>query len=165
MNMMPKSTKAEDPAGAREAILRSLAIELARDIHEAEDILARYGLSADEYALLAQDRAFKAMLASAAKEWGAAVNTSERVKVKSAALIEEALPRMFSELTNDQHPLSSRADLFGRIAKMGGLGEAKQEPNKGEVFSISINIGANAPVTAQVPLSRVIEGDFEELNG
>lgn len=166
MNAMPKSIeKTVHPAVLEEHILRSLATELARDIHEADEILERFDISPEAYAHLAKTRAFQDMLAQASKEWGAVNNTTERVKLKSAALIEEALPEMFLELTNKENTLTSRADLFGRIAKLGGLGEAaKADPDKGERFVISINIGADKPVTVNTPLlSGVIEGDFEEV--
>jgi hypothetical protein len=145
-----------------EAVLRSLAVELARDIDYDIDVtLKRHGLTREEYDELAETRQFKTMLAQAIKEWSAASNTGERVKIKSAALVEEALPHMFAELTNKEHPLSSRADLFGRIARIGNLGNPiAAASNSGEAFSITINLGAGKkPVLIQQDLLPRVTAD------
>lgn len=149
-----------------EQVLRSLAVEIAREINETEDILERYSLSKDEFEAIAQTRTFKTMFEQASKEWGAAANTAERVKIKSAALIESALPFMFAELKETTHPLSSRADLFGRIARIGALGNAPvANSGSGEVFKIEINLGDDKKIIVQQTLpSKVIDdAEYEEL--
>lgn len=160
-------TKAEITANPEnEQVLRSLAVEMAREMNDAEDILERYSLSKDEFETIAQTRTFKLMFEQALKEWGAASNTAERVKIKSAALIEEALPLMFAELKETSHPLSSRADLFGRIARIGALGNAPvSQGGSGEVFKIEINLGDDKKITVQQTLpSKVIDdAEYEEL--
>jgi hypothetical protein len=140
-------TRPEENDGTEEA-LRSLVTELARDIQDINQILDRHGIDRTDYDALSQTHQFKSMMAEAVKEWSKASNTGERVKIKSAALIEEALPLMFKELKDKTHPLSSRADLFGRIARIGSLGNpVAAPPNGGEAFSITINLG-----TAQKPI-------------
>ena len=155
-----KDNEAKDE---QERIMRLLTIELARGIREPEEILDSFNITAKEYEHLQQNRHFKRLLETAVKEWSVASNTPERVKLMSMALIEEALPSMFTELTNKDHPLSSRADLFGRIAKIGGLGNAPPPPtNTGEMFSIQINLGTEKPIVIHQDLPPRVTNGFEE---
>lgn len=151
-----------------ELVMRALATDLVRDIDEADDILKRYGLSAGEYAELAQSRQFRSMLAEADKEWSKASNTKERVRLKSAYIIEQALPKLFDELFKDSNPLSSRADLFGRIARIAELGNSTPTAVTGaEAFSITINLGADKPpITIQQQLPPQVtlgQDEYEDL--
>lgn len=152
----------------REVTLRSLAADIVRDIDEADDILKRYGLTANEYMELAQTRQFRSMLSAADKEWSKASNTKERVRIKSAYLIEQSLPKLYEELFNTANPLMSRADLFGRIARIAELGNPTPAGGAGaEAFSITINLGADqSPVTVrqQLPPQVTLEAtEYEDL--
>jgi hypothetical protein len=148
-----------------ERAMRMLATELARDIRDPLDIIAGFGLTERDYDALSKTRRFQAMLAGASKDWAAAENTPERIKLQSMVLIEEALPKLFQELTNKENTLTSRADLFGRIAKIGGLGNAPPaKDHSGEQFSIVINLGSDkAPVIIQQDLPPRVTDDYEDL--
>lgn len=148
-----------------EQAIRSLAIEMARGINDSDEILERFSLSKEDFEHIARSRMFQSLLEQAVKEWGSASNTAERVKIKTQALIEEALPAMFAELRDDKHPLSSRADLFGRLARIGALGNAPAGAgNTGDVFKININLGDDKHIAIEHSLpTKVIEGDYEEL--
>lgn len=164
---LPESKKQLSTQSEQELALRALAMELVKDLDDADKVIRRYGLDLREYEELAKSRQFRAMLAEAGKEWDKASNTKERVRLKSAYIIEQSLERMYSELTNDAHPLSSRADLFGRIARIAELGNpAPATVANAEAFSITINLGAEKPITIhqqlppQVTLSDV---EYEDL--
>lgn len=164
---LPQSKKQISTQGEQELALRALAMELVKDIDEADVVLKRYGLNTQEYTELAQTRQFQAMLAEADKEWSKAGNTKERVRLKSAYIIEQALPQMYEQLTNADHPLSSRADLFGRIARIAELGNPTPAGVAGtEAFSITINLGAEQPITIQQQLPPQVtldQAEYEDL--
>jgi hypothetical protein len=122
--------------------LRSLALEIVKNIRDAPEILRQFGISEHEYGDLADTSVFKDMLRQAQAEWGGAGNTQERVKLKAAVLVEEALPDMYGQLTNKEEPLSSRVALLQTLSKLGGLGQQVLTPQggtPGNVFRLEIN--------------------------
>lgn len=127
----------------KEAILRKLAQDIAKNIEDIPDILKKHGLSDDDYGTLEQSSVFKKMLLSAIQEWESATNTTERIKLKSALLVERALPDMFPVLTDAGETLSGRVELLKTLAKLGGLGNAPlPQQGDGSVFRLEINLGA-----------------------
>jgi hypothetical protein len=139
--------------------LRQLAHEIVKNIRDASDVLAEFGLSEAQYAEIAETSTFKTMLRQAAAEWEAAGNTSERVRLKSATLIEQALPDLYKELTNRSEPLSSRVSLVQTLAKIAGLGQQAAAPQgKGNVFKLTINTSGHRSEPRTITIeSNVIE--------
>jgi hypothetical protein len=122
--------------------LRDLAQDIVKNIYEIPDILQRAGITQNEYAALAETTPFKQMLQVAANEWDGAHNTSLRVKLKSALLLEQALPSMFGALIDKEEPLAARTQLFVAMGKVGELGHAPpitQGANAGSTFRLEIN--------------------------
>ncbi|MDE2101924.1 MAG: hypothetical protein KGL39_32055 [Patescibacteria group bacterium] len=139
--------------------LRELAREIVTNIRDAPDILRDHGVSESEYARLAETSQFKAMLRQAATEWGAVENTHQRVRLKSATLVEQALPDMFSELSNAKEPLSSRVALLNSLAKIGNLGTPEPTAQKaGNSFKLSINLtgSKDEPKTITIESNAVL---------
>lgn len=127
-----------------EAKLRKLALDIVKNVEDAPNVLERFGITTDEYYELAETTPFKAMLQQAQTEWEGAHNTPARVKLKSAALIEQALPDMFRAMVNDKEPLAARTALFTAMGKMGELGHAPpitSQGNMGASFKLEISFG------------------------
>ena len=122
--------------------LRDLAQEIVRDIYEVPDILKRFGIDYEEYHALAETHGFRQMLAQAASEWDAASNTPERIKLKSALMVENVLPDMLTALADTKQPLTGRVELLKTMAKIGGLGNAPlPNASTGQTFRLEINLG------------------------
>ena len=138
--------------------LRLLAHEIVQNIRDAPDVLSQHGVSEEQYAELAETATFKAMLRQAAAEWDAVGNTHERVRLKSATLIEQALPDMYAELTDKKEPLSSRVGLLTQLSRISGLGQqAPITQGKGNVFKLEINLSGrkSEPKTITIESSAV----------
>lgn len=153
----------------RERILRSLAIDIVRNMREVPEVLSTAGISPEEYSKLAETSFFKEMLQQAAIEWEGAENTPDRIKLKSAVLVEQALPELFGTLTDKSEALSGRVELFKTMAKLGGLGNAPvTQASEGQVFRLEINFSdkkqniiiENQPI--EIP-SKVTDEQFGDV--
>jgi hypothetical protein len=129
--------------------LRALARELVQNIRPEEDILSNFDLTADELTRLSNTASFQLLLKEAIQEWDGVENIKGRIAVKAAVLVETALPDLFKELTNKQEPLSSRTALLQSLAKLGGLGQEKQEQRTGDVFRLELNFGKDQNVVIE----------------
>ena len=134
-----------------DAKLRRLACELVRNIRDAPDILNDFDISPAEYTKLARQGSFQKMLRDAEAEWKGAANTGERVRVKSANLIEQALGPLFDELVGQREPLSSRVQLLTQLSRLAGLGQqtAASGSNGGNIFRLEINLATPRGETAK----------------
>lgn len=154
-----------------ERILRNLAQDIVRNIQDPLQLLSKYGITQPQYDEVAKTRVYREMLSQSALEWGAAGNTAERIKLKSAALIEDSLPELGAFLVDKKETLSSRVSLLQTLAKLGSLGGGPvQSQGDGHIFRMTINLGDNkTPViidqkVADLP-SEVTEPQSIEFGG
>jgi hypothetical protein len=101
-------------------------------------------------------------LTSEVEAWGAALNTSERLKLKAAAMLEEWLPELNNRLHDGQEALPAKiegAKMLTRIAGIGVPGVA--EGGAGERFTVTINLGNSAaPIEISKQIApKIIEGE------
>ena len=122
--------------------LRKLAEEWAKGVSTPRSTLDALGFSEEEWKLLAKSRAFRRMLEEASAEWRAADNTHKRVRLKSAATIEEAIPTFSEAMSDQRHPLSARVRVLEALAKIGGLGQQEAvSGGAGQMFKLEIHLG------------------------
>lgn len=133
-----------EPQDVSELTLLKLSREIARDIHDIETILQRYGVDAELWAHISKLPRFQSLLQSEMEAWNGAGNTSERVKVKSLSFVEELLPEMYARAHDPREPLSSKVELLKTIGKFGGVGLSSFEGAIGEKLSVTINLGADS---------------------
>jgi hypothetical protein len=69
-----------------------IAEELAMRIEPAGKVLARYGVSPAEYAVLKGTAAFRTHLREALGRWQSPAMAPERIAAKATTLVERALP-------------------------------------------------------------------------
>lgn len=132
-----------DMSTVEEATLRTLAIELAKDILEPEQILGNLGLSLGAYDVIKNTRAFKELFTQALTEWKSAANTQKRVKLLAATTVEAALPTFWADFNNPQEALATRVALLNALAKIGGLGQQEQSERAalpGQTFKLEIHL-------------------------
>lgn len=138
-----------------EAKLRSLAIELAKDILEPEDILKQLGLTINDYDVIKTTRAFRELYTQALTEWKSAANTQKRVKLLAATTVEAALPTFWKDFNDPQEPLGTRVSLLNALAKIGGLGLPEQSERQalpGQTFKLEIHLAdRQETITIQGP--------------
>lgn len=119
-----------------------LAREIASDIHPVEDIIQRHGLSREQFENILRNPKFVRLLEDATTAWGDALNTGERIKVKSLSMLEDWLVSAYAMLHADKHSLRDKVELAKLIGRLGGIGEKGIiDTSGGERISISINMG------------------------
>jgi hypothetical protein len=152
--------------GMTETKVRYLINEIAKDIVEIDTILQHINVTRDEYLRLSGTRAFKEALVVAQTEWQGATNTTKRVKLKAAAIVEELIMSIFFEAKNNkEESLNAKVKALDTIARISGLGAlepAAGAPGSalGNTFNLQINYSNNTPselITLGAPL---IEGDY-----
>lgn len=136
-----------------------LARELAMDIRPLDDILRSHGVSSVEWDEIQASTAFQKLLTSEVEAWQSATNTAERVKVKSLAFVEEALPEFYARAHDQKEPLNSKVEVLKTVAKFAGIGGNNFDSAvAGEKLMVTINLGADHSLKIEKDVtSKVIE--------
>ena len=122
-----------------------LAREIAMDILPIETILKQYDISDETWLKLQANTKFRIILSNEVEAWSSALNTFERVKVKSASMLEEWLPTLNSRMHDYSENLPAVIEAGKMLAKIAGLGNEKDSSGVvGERFVINISMGPKA---------------------
>ncbi len=125
----------------QEKLLVSLATEIAMDIQEVPVIIANHGLTLEQFEALAKTPRFGALLAEQTIEWQSARKAEDRIALKMKAMVETALPDIYTELVKPG--LSApKVELVKTLMKGGGIGVEAKGAVLGEQVKIVINMGA-----------------------
>lgn len=120
-----------------------LAREIAMDIRPVDDILASLGVEQSEWDQISQTPAFQSLLRSEVEAWQSATNTAERVKIKSLAFVEEALPEFYARAHDPREPLNAKIEVLKTISKFAGVGASIDGAVSGEKLTVTINLGSD----------------------
>jgi hypothetical protein len=125
--------------------LVKLAREVAMDIKDLAVVLEHYKLTQEQYDHLKENHEFfKQALHVSVIEWNSALTTAERIKLESAAILEDALPRLGARMANAAEGLPGVVEAAKLFAKIAGLGEKEQTNSApGEKFTIRIDLGGD----------------------
>lgn len=129
-----------------EAKLVSLAREIAIGILPLPTILDGLKLSLADLETVSRYPRFQQLVESMAAEWGSTLNTPERVKVKSQALIEDTLPELYTLIHEKKESMAAKVEALKLLRVLGGMGE--RDPGSGiapERFHLEIHIGESRP--------------------
>lgn len=143
--------------------LLKLARELAMNIQPLENILEQHGIEQDDFERLKTHPTFVKLLESETAAWESAVNTHERVKLKSASVIEEWLPELNNRIHDSREALPAKIEAGKLLAKLAGMGLSNMDVSGGAAdrFSVTINIGADKQINIEKELpSKVIDAEF-----
>jgi len=127
-----------------EVTLVKLARELALGILPVKTILELHQIDPNSWETIQKHPRFLQVLEAETAAWSSALNTHERVKLKSAAMIEEWLPEAYTRMHDRTETLTSRTELGKLIRDLAGF--TKQGVGveaTGEKFSVTINLGAD----------------------
>lgn len=129
------------------------------DIRPLDDILATHGVGPDQWDQIHVSPAFQGLLRSEIEAWQAATNTAERVKLKSLAFVEEALPEFFARAHDPKEALNAKVEVLKTIAKFAGVGNSSIDgASLGEKLMVTINLGADHSLKIEKNVtSKVIE--------
>lgn len=137
------------------------------DIYELEDILKHFNIAQDQFQTISKHPEFVRAIAEHRATWNSSLNANERVKAKSATLIEGWLEEAHMRLHDQGESLNHKVEVAKLISRLAGIGVNNAEVNSAERFSININLGASA----QLKFEKTIEHqktinpyDYEELS-
>lgn len=148
--------------GFNDVTLLKLAREIATDLRPLEEVLSTFKIDPKEWENLEKHPRFQAVLRSSIEEWNSATNTSERVKLKSLAFVEEALPEFYARAHDPTEPLSAKIEVLKSVARFAGVGGTGTDSvASGERLSVTINLGADQQLRIEKDVTpRVIEGEI-----
>lgn len=140
-----------------------LAREIAMDIRPLDDILAAHGIDQDRWDAISAAPNFQNLLRSEVEAWNSATNTAERVRLKSLAFVEEALPEFYARAHDQKEPLNSRVEILKTVAKFAGVGGTSVDgTNLGEKLMVTINLGTDHSLRIEKQVTQVIEHEEVE---
>lgn len=140
-----------------------LARELALAILPLETILSNNQVPMEVWEQIQVHPRFLQLLEIETANWGSALNTHERVKLKSAALIEEWLPEAYARMTDPTENLNAKSEVAKLVAKLAGMGlsTAAVGGEGGERFSVTINLGSDNRLTFEKTVTpKVIDAEM-----
>lgn len=135
-----------------------LAREIAIGLKAIPKILEEQNVSMERFEGLKNNERFVAVLASEIAAWNGATNTYERVKLKSASMMEEWLPELYARMNDKEENLNSKVEAGKLVRDLAGLG-AKADINgarAGERVSITINLGNDVKLQYQNELPEQV---------
>lgn len=145
---MPQIIEVQKTFG--EPQLVALAREIAMDIQPIEVILKQFSLSPSELENITKLPRFQQLLEEHCLVWQSAMNGADRIKAKSAAVIEDFLPELYNRLHDGKENLLHKIKGAELLAKLAGLGIEKQMGASGPGFHLEIHIGDGKPTLVNV---------------
>lgn len=138
MNDLTPQTSSMD-----DRMLLRIAREVSMDIRPIEDILESHKISQDQWSEISNTPQFQHYLRSMTEEWHSAINTPERVRLKSLAFVEEALPEFYARAHDIKETLAAKVEVLKTVAKFAGVGGNVEGAVSGERMVVTINLGAD----------------------
>ncbi len=135
------------PNVSSDELTHQLATEMATGLYSIADVGEKFGLSASKLKRIAKSPHFKRIYAEAKALWDSDGNVQERVRRKSALLLEDSILPMYSIIHNNELAPAARIEAFAKLRST-----ADMEPTKGgdgtvkENFTLNINIGGEEQV-------------------
>jgi len=142
-----------------ELTIVKLAREIAMDLRPIEDIVESLGISSPNWDAIQALPLFQDRVRTATEEWQSGMNTSERVRMKSLAFVEEALPEFFARAHDPKEGLAAKTEVLKTISKFAGIGGSVDSVGSGERMVVTINLGADHQLKVEKNVTpQVIEG-------
>lgn len=152
------------PVDLDEFVLAKLAREMAMSIRPAAAVLNDYGLDETTFYEITKNPFYRRAKEQFSLEWHSALSVNERVKLISASLLEQALPKLSARMVGNE-PLAAAADVAKLFARNAGLGDVKAESKSSERFQITINLGADTEVYDKALAIAQASAPIDDANG
>lgn len=130
-----------------------IAMELAAGLSEAADVRERYGITDDQWIVLAKNRVFRAMLKDAIEKLRGDLNAGRRITMKSEIALEDSIPELYEMAHSSDVPAASRVESIKTLAQLAGRNMKGEGPtaaagNNGFAINIQINTGTEQRTVA-----------------
>jgi len=150
-----------------EFALAKLAREMAMAVRKYTDIFADFQITEEDYYLIEKNEFYARAKAQFALEWNSSLSATERVRVISAAYLEQVLPVLGAKATDRAENLGAATEVAKFLARNAGIGEGKTDAKSAaERFVITINLGADVdgrPVIERYDKSIAIDANDDNL--
>lgn len=138
---------------------RELIMELVAKISPAAEILARYGLTAEQFKQKLNDRMFLAAFKETKRVWESDLNYSERVKKKAGLLLEDMLLGLYRKAQQPETSISAHRDAVETLAKLSDAWEpGKKQGAAAPASTVNITINGRSVLTG-----TTVEGQAEPV--
>jgi len=146
-----------------EQVQARMAYEMAARLSDPKDILARYGLNANQAKKLFKTPQFKQLYREAKAVWEADTSVKERIRAKAAMMVEDSLLEVFGMVHNTEIAAPSRLDAFKQIMQVADLGPKRSDSDgaSGPHFSLTLNLGHGMQQRIE---AQAIDGEAEVVN-
>jgi hypothetical protein len=163
MNSLPSTISVKLPQHLTPGLIARLARDVVMELKALPDILAPYCITELQYARIKELPFFKRVFEDFTVEWNRVTSTPDRVRLISAVMLEEGLPRLGSQMVDKEISPAIAVETGKFFAKLAGVGETKTEGASGEKFVINISLGEETKlqftkdVTPQAPTNESVE--------
>jgi hypothetical protein len=139
-------------------VSHDLALEMVAGLQSPTDILARYGITAAQFQMIANTPRFKALYQEAKALWGSDKNAKERIQAKALSLVEGNLLELHNIFNNEDIAPGHRLDASKQITDLAGAkaAPAAAEGAAGSRFSVIINLGDDPKDAPELVVDTVV---------
>ena len=141
MNLLPSTISVPLPKHLTPGLIARLARDVVMELKALPDILAPYCITELQYARIKEMPFFKRVFEDFTVEWNRVTSTPERIRLISAVMLEEGLPRMGAQMIDKDVSPAIAIETGKFFAKIAGVGESKTDGVVGEKFVINISLG------------------------
>lgn len=141
MNSLPSTISVPLPKHLTPGLIARLARDVVMELKALDDILAPYCITTLQYERIKELPFFKRVFEDFTVEWNRVTSTPDRVRLISAVMLEEGLPKLGSQMVDKEVSPAVAVETGKFFAKLAGVGETKAEGAVGEKFVINISLG------------------------
>jgi hypothetical protein len=119
-----------------------IAAELAAGLSDPPAIRERYGISEEQWRMLAKNKAFRSMVAEAIQNFKGDMNAGARITMKAEIILEDSIPVLDQIIHNPQITPQARIEAIKELRTLSGrTGKDSGTSVPGGGFTLNINIG------------------------
>jgi hypothetical protein len=119
-----------------------LVREIVMDVNELPTILKAFNIDLPTFQAIEQHEEYKLLFERLFAEWHKADSTEARLKIQSAFILEQALPKLGAKAMADDGVLRDQVEAAKFLKSLAGIGDSGERGKIGEKFAITINMGA-----------------------
>jgi hypothetical protein len=145
---LPSTKVVTIPEFVTATFIARLARAIVMELQPLDRILDEFKLTQDQYAVVKLIPYFKRVCEEFAAEWNRITSTQDRLRLISAVMLEEGLPRLGSQMVDPNIGAAVAVETGKFFAKIAGVGDGPKtsEAAGGDRFTITINMGQDAKV-------------------
>lgn len=163
MNSLPSTISVPLPKHLTPGLIARLARDVVMELKALEDILAPYCITTLQYERIKEMPFFKRVFEDFTVEWNRVTSTPDRVRLISAVMLEEGLPKLGSQMIDKEISPAVAVETGKFFAKLAGVGESKTEGNVGEKFVINISLGEDTKLQFTKDVTPAAPRETERL--